>query len=182
MGTTDVLRIRPARIGDAARIARLQVDSYRSAYAGILPQDHLDRFSYADQEADWIALLTGTTTDVVLVAESGDGQLSGYAVGRSPASFAAPYDSELVSLHVDRTLHRQGIGRRLVAATAEALGARGSQAMMLWVLEANPASAFYERLGAIPLDGQKLTLNACEVAYGWPDTREIASPVPGVNA
>jgi hypothetical protein len=35
----ETLLIRLARLDDAPAIARLQVDSYRSAYAGIFPQD-----------------------------------------------------------------------------------------------------------------------------------------------
>jgi hypothetical protein len=92
---TDDLCIRPARLEDAA-IARLQVDSYHSAYAGIFPQDYLDRFSYEDQEGDWVRLLTSGTPDVVLVASIGDAQLAGYALGKPEASCGPPYDAELV--------------------------------------------------------------------------------------
>jgi len=171
----DTIHVRPARPEDAAAIARIQVDSYRSAYAGIFPQDYLDQFSYDDQESDWTQLLTSGTSDVVLVAEAGEAGLAGYALSRTPASYAAPYDSELVSLHVRRALHRKGLGLRLVSASAASLAARGCRATMLWVLEANPARGFYERLGAIQLEGRKLTIHAYEVAYGWPDVRTIAS-------
>lgn len=53
--------------------------------------------------------------------------------------------------------------------------------MMLWVLEANPARAFCERLRATLLEGRNLTVEVCEVADGWPDIRVIASasPTPG---
>ena len=171
----DAIHIRPARREDAAALARIQVDSYRSAYAGIFPQEYLDQFSYDDQEVDWIELLTSASPDVILVAEAGDAQPAGYAVGRTQASYDAPYDSELVSLHVRRSLHHRGIGRRLVSATADSLAARGCTTMMLWVLEANPARAFYQRLGAVLLDGRKRMINAYEVALGWPDLRAIAA-------
>ena len=176
---TDAIHIRPAYPQDAAAIARIQVDGYRSAYSGILPQDYLDQFSYDDQESDWIQLLTSGTQDVVLVAATGDPPLAGYALGRPQASFGAPYDSELVSLHIRRALHRRGIGHMLVSAMAASLASRGCSAMMLWVLEANPARAFYEHLGATLLEGHKLFVGAREVPYGWPDIQMIASPAPG---
>ena len=72
----DAIHVRPARREDAAALARIQVDSYRSAYAGIFPQDYLDQFSYDDQEVDWIQLLTSGTSDVVLVAEAGEAGLA----------------------------------------------------------------------------------------------------------
>jgi len=172
----DAIHIRPARREDAAALARIQVDSYRSAYAGIFPQEYLDQFSYDGQEVDWLELLTSGHPDVILIAEAGDALPAGYAVGRTQASYDAPYDSEIVSLHVQRSLHRRGVGRRLVSATAGNLAAHGCTAMMLWVLEANPARAFYQRLGAIQLDGRKPMINAYEVAFGWPDIRAITAP------
>jgi len=176
---TDAIYIRAARPEDAGAIARIQVDSYRSAHAGILPQDYLDQLSYDEQESDWFELLTSGTPEVILVAAAGDSQLAGYALGRAQASCGAPYDSELVSLHVRRALHRRGIGRMLVSAMAASLASRGCRAMMLWVLEANPARAFYEHLDATLLEGHKLFVGAREVPYGWPDIQMIASPAPG---
>lgn len=111
---SENIQIRPACLEDAAAIARLQVDSYRSAYAGIFPQDYLDQLSNNEQQGDRIEPLTSATSDVVLVAAEGDARLAGYALGRQQASFAAPYDSELASLHVCKALHRRGFGRMLV--------------------------------------------------------------------
>jgi hypothetical protein len=39
------MQIRPATLSDAPSLARVQVDSYRTAYAGILPADCLAQFS-----------------------------------------------------------------------------------------------------------------------------------------
>ena len=40
-----------------------------------------------------------------------------------------------------------GLGRRLTAALAEELQARGFQSLALWVLDVNPTRAFYLHLG-----------------------------------
>ncbi|MCX6070608.1 MAG: GNAT family N-acetyltransferase [Chloroflexi bacterium] len=84
-----------------------------------------------------------------------------------------------MALHVRNTFHRNGIGHMLVSAMAASLAARGCRAMMLWVLEANPARTFYEHLGATLLEGRELFVGAREAPYGWPDIRMIASPAPG---
>jgi hypothetical protein len=34
-------------------LAKIQVDSYLTNYAGILPAEYLELFCYADQEQDW---------------------------------------------------------------------------------------------------------------------------------
>jgi ribosomal protein S18 acetylase RimI-like enzyme len=171
----EPLLVRNARPKEAGALARIQVDSYRRAYAGISPRDDFDQFSYTDQERDWGQLLTSGTQNVILVANSRETGIAGYALGRAEASLGAPYDSELVSLHVRRSLHRRGIGRTLTYSLASELAARGCKALMLWVLEANRARCFYERLGAIQLEGRKLTVHAYEVANGWPDIRAIAA-------
>ena len=45
--------IRPANLADCARLAQLQVDSYRSAYTGIQPPEYLDHFTSVEQEGRW---------------------------------------------------------------------------------------------------------------------------------
>jgi hypothetical protein len=52
------LNIRKATIVDSAGLARVQVDSYRTAYAGIFPPAYLDHFTYEEQEQDYRNLLT----------------------------------------------------------------------------------------------------------------------------
>jgi hypothetical protein len=47
------VNIRKAKAKDCACLARVQVDSYRTAYLGIFPQSYLDLFSYEEQEQDW---------------------------------------------------------------------------------------------------------------------------------
>ena len=47
------LNIRRATIEDSAGLARVQVDSYRAAYAGIFPPSYLAHFTYEEQEQDW---------------------------------------------------------------------------------------------------------------------------------
>ena len=47
------MHVRKAEVEDSAGMARVQVDSYRTAYAGIMPQDYLDHFTYEEQAQDW---------------------------------------------------------------------------------------------------------------------------------
>ncbi len=173
------MRIRLAKVEDSAALARIQVDSYRTAYAGIFPQDYLDHFTYEEQTQDWQDLLGGEMTDVLYVAENAAGDIVGYAVGRPGPTNPEGYDGELVSLHVRRDDQRQGIGRRLFTATAAWLQAHGCTSLMLWVLKQNPSRAFYERMGGKLIGEQTITLGddvqAVEVAYGWSEIARVAS-------
>lgn len=174
--------IRPAQPADSPQLARIQVDSFRTAYAPIFPADYLAQFSYEEQEQDWRDLLTAPMSDFLLVAENGNGEILGYALGRpgrsrpGRSSDTLGYDGELVSLHVRRPDHRQGVGRALVQAVAGRFQQLGAASMMLWVLADNPARHFYEKLGGRLLPDQKewggnaeYGLQVVEVAYGWSD-------------
>ena len=160
------MNIRPATVDDSAALARVP-------YAHIFPRDYLDHFTCQEQEQDWRELIGAGIEDVLLVAEDDSGALTGYALGRPVCTRIAPYDAELVAMHVRRSHQRQRIGRALVAAMAQELQARGGTALMLWALEENgPARAFYEALGG-KMIGSKTTdlgegdVEAGEVAYGW---------------
>jgi len=60
------IHIRPAVTADAAALAEIQVTSYRTAYAGLLPQDYLEHFTLEEQEQDWRTLLSAPMTDLLL--------------------------------------------------------------------------------------------------------------------
>jgi ribosomal protein S18 acetylase RimI-like enzyme len=173
------VKIRQATADDSKGLARVQVDSYRSVYAGILPQAYLSHFSYEEQEQDWVDLLTIGMEDVLLVAENAAGDIVGYALGSPGARELLSYDSELVSLHVCRSAQGQGIGCKLITAVAEVLKQAVCTSLIVWVLEDNPARSLYERLGGRLLgqkawDGsEEFAVSVHEVAYGWSNIDDL---------
>ena len=52
------LEIRTARIEDSPGIARVHVDSWRTTYRGIVPQDVLENLSYQQRQEIWQERLT----------------------------------------------------------------------------------------------------------------------------
>ena len=163
------MQVRGATIEDAGGLARVQVDSYRSAYVGVWPRAVLDSLSFEEQEQDWRNWIRSNPDDLLYVAELSAGEAVGYALARSGPTGILGYDSELIALHVLDPYQRQGLGRRLVAAIAKELQMRGSESLMLWVLKENRARGFYERLGGQLLADQKISwAGRLEVAYGWP--------------
>ncbi|MEW5871546.1 MAG: GNAT family N-acetyltransferase [Chloroflexota bacterium] len=123
-------------------------------------------------------MLAEPNGNILLVAESPSGEVAGYTLGRPGECDIAPYDSELVALHVRKEFQGQGTGEALVRAMARELYQTGCRSMMLWVLEQNPARAFYQRLGG-ELIGEKQThlgegdVSVQEVAYGWPEIETL---------
>ncbi|MBN2390885.1 MAG: GNAT family N-acetyltransferase [Anaerolineae bacterium] len=175
------MNIRQAKFEDSAGIAHVQVDSYRTAYAGIFPQSYLEHFTYEEQTQDWRDLLSAEMTDVLYVAETDASEIVGYALGRPDPNEFPPYQSELVALHVRKTYQRQGIGRRLIAAVAAHLKQAGCTSLMLWTLAQNPSRGLYERLGG-QLLGEKdwggnedFGVSVQEVAYGWTSIESLTT-------
>jgi ribosomal protein S18 acetylase RimI-like enzyme len=165
------MKIRRATMEDCAGIARVQVASYRTAYAGIYPADVLASFTIEEQTEDWRTWMTEHPEDILFVAED-DQKVVGYALARAGA--VCDHDSELIALHVNPHAHRLGIGRHLVSAVARELRGAGCRSMMLWTLEQNAARGFYERLGATLLNEHKQEGSSPpEVAYGWPDLSHL---------
>jgi ribosomal protein S18 acetylase RimI-like enzyme len=173
--------LRRAGLDDCAALARLQVDSYRNAYAGLLPRAYLVRFTYQEQEQDWQDLISAGGSDLLYVAEGDGGEVVAYALARPGPAGIDSYEGELLALHVRASHQRRGLGRRLLVAVAEELGLRpGRQAaaenapsLLVWVLEGNEAARrFYERFGGKLLARREIELDAgvwaAEVAYGWP--------------
>lgn len=165
------MNIRLAEPKDSAALARIQVNSYRTAYAELLPPEYLAAFSDEEQAQDWVELLN-SSPDLLLVAEEVTGRVVGYALARQTLSVETGFDCELVALHVEGEQHRRGFGRALVPETARRMHALGCRSLNLWVLDGNPAGKFYERLGGVECSEQfheieELSYRFREVGYAW---------------
>lgn len=164
------VRVRLAAGADAGSIARLQLASWRSAYAGFLPADYLAQFSDEGRAEDWRQLLSrGDHT--VFVAESGDREIVGFGCARPDVDLEAPAPVFIPSLHVLPSHRRQGIGQALLAAISEHYRRLDAPGLYLWVLKHNlPARRFYEAMGGELCGEGRHDLGgamADEVAYRW---------------
>lgn len=167
--------LRAASPADAPGIARVQVSTWRTAYAGIVAGTTLAEMSVERSTQNWRRGLERPDA-IAFVGEAAE-QIVGFAYGGRQRDEALPqYDGELYALYVLDSYQGLGIGRKLVDAFNRAMVGAGYQKMLLWVLKENaPARAFYERIGGkyvaektIIIGGQELR----EVAYGWDYLRE----------
>jgi RimJ/RimL family protein N-acetyltransferase len=162
--------IRRARPGDAPLIARVHVDSWRETYAGIMPQDAIERLSCEVRERQWDAWLSPGSPQVAYVAVDEQGRVVGFASAGAAREPERGFDAELYTIYLRKSYHRTGVGRRLVHALAHALDFYGFRSLMLWVLEHNPTVAFYRQLGGRVV-GQKTEKfggkELVELCYGF---------------
>jgi ribosomal protein S18 acetylase RimI-like enzyme len=169
---------RDAAQPDAAAIAALHAESWRSAYRGILLDEFLDKRVHLERAEVWQQRFTGPHDKpmVTLLAEE-DGHLVGFACASRDEN--AVYGSYLDNLHVAPGYTSKGIGRKLLSEIARRLINDGSHSgLYLWVFEQNVrARRFYERTGAqvvgserrLAADGQHLDLVRCY----WPQLSSL---------
>ncbi len=72
-------RIRRATVEDAAAIARVRVDTWRSAYRGILPDELLDGLDPAESAVRWRRGLETLNPDRVAYVADAGGAIVGFA-------------------------------------------------------------------------------------------------------
>lgn len=168
--------VRPARPGDAAAVAGIYVESWRSTYAGLLP-DRLLAGMRADRRRrrDWErAISRPRRAERIFVAEAAAGagarRVVGFAGGGPARRAATGHAGEVYTLYVEDDFHGLGIGRALFSALAAGLARDLGPSLVVWVLAGNPARFFYEALGGRPAGRRLGTLGGRaieELAYGW---------------
>lgn len=135
-----MIRIRRAAAADRPAIAALHAQSWRDSYQAILPERFLRFEIDAIMAARWEAQAV-RPEDSLLLAEAEHGLLG----------FCAAWDGEsayIDNLHVRSDARSQGIGRRLLAATAAHFLQLGRRRAHLHVIAVNArAKALYLALG-----------------------------------
>lgn len=174
-----MINIRQANPADAIAITRVQVTTWRAAYAGIVPQDFLDNMLNGDWQRDRAARWSQGLENpayVAFVAEHESAGVVGFVFGgacRDGLPALADYHGEIYAIYILPEHQGAGTGRRLVTVFGRRMVQAGYEKMLLWVLKDNqPARKFYERLGGHYLMEKEFNLGGkdlLEVAYGWTD-------------
>lgn len=165
-----MFQIRNATVKDCLGIAETQVDSYRTTYAGLFPTAYLEHITYAEQEQDWIRLLSSDTKDILSIAISEENQVIGYVLARAQPDIYPGFDSEIIALHVRQPFQRKGIGKALLDNAIKSLITFECGSVMLWTLRGNRIRQWYEKLGGQLIGERSYDVDDWvinEVAYGW---------------
>jgi len=153
------MNIRRAIPDDAVALAKVHVDSWRSAYRGLVPDSHLDSLDYDRRAERFRESLTAGVGDTYVV-EDEQGVLGFFTVGacRDPELAGVPV-GEIWGIYLAPAYWRQGIGTLLCQRSEEILASWNYNQAVLWVFEGNRAArSFYEAMGYAP-DGASKMLN-----------------------
>jgi ribosomal protein S18 acetylase RimI-like enzyme len=166
----DEITIRAGRPGDARGIARLDVETWRATYAGILSSPFLVGLSTQRRELGWATVIEREPRDV-RVAVNEDGHILGFgSCGRCRGE--PEFAGEVFTLYVAPDWQNQGIGRRLLLALFARLVDQGCGSAIIWVLRDNPGRFFYQRLGGREVQRKLFAVGGKKVeasGYAWRD-------------
>ncbi|HKZ55447.1 MAG TPA: GNAT family N-acetyltransferase [Anaerolineales bacterium] len=175
-----MLLIREAHFEDARSIAVVHVDTWRTTYAGIVPEDALAALSYPQREAFWGEVLQRLEPRTfVLVADMGAEGVVGFVSGGPEREHDEAYRGEVYAIYIMARYQRKGLGSALMISAGKRLLEADLPSMLVWVLKQNPARRFYGALGGAQLRSKLIELGDAsleEIAYAWKDIHQLIRP------
>jgi GNAT superfamily N-acetyltransferase len=160
IATVQVVVRKPV-LGDVDELARINIDTWRAAYTGIVPQERIASMDLEAYRRRWVETVSSSRPGVAVYVGEVDGALAAYAIGGPyrPQEGADPEDvtglAELYALYVDPPRQSLGAGTAVHDALVGQLAREGYLDVALWVLAANAsAQTWYARRGWRP-DGAR---------------------------
>ena len=169
--------VRPANENDIRAIAGLYVNTWRSTYAGILPDKVLIEMSIERQMVIWARAIRhagGEAEENILVIGNEYDSIFGVSSCGFNRDRNKSYSGEVYSLYIHPDKQNQGYGERLLSQNFQYLIEQGFSEAIIWVLSANPSRFFYEAMGGTRVGEREERLWGTvvnEIAYGWPDLK-----------
>jgi GNAT superfamily N-acetyltransferase len=149
--------VRPARPDDATEIGRIQVDTWRTAYAEVLPAAVLESLSEQAAAAAWAEAIGGPPSPRhhVLVALEQQWRVGFVALGPATDLEADDPDQRttvaIAPILVEPRWGRRGHGSRLLAAAVDHAREDGMTRAIAWIPEADtPSREFLTSAGWAP--------------------------------
>ncbi|MFX0044117.1 MAG: GNAT family N-acetyltransferase [Candidatus Hodarchaeota archaeon] len=178
------MKFREARVSDAVGLAKVHVDTWRTAYKGIISDDFLQSFDYKGRESRWRERLeVQDEKRFFYVVEDRIRKIIGFAVGgleqfepNIEDPITSKYNGELLAIYVLEEHQRKGIGSKLVQKVVKSLLKHEINNMLVWVLKESKYRAFYEKLGGKYLTEKYKEIGRDKykiVSYGWDNIQEI---------
>jgi len=171
-----VVDLHIANMHDAEAIARIHVETWRSTYAGLLPDNLLVGMSFEKQTKMWQRMLRGGET--VIVAEDPRYGIIGFGSYGPNRSTRSKFSGEVYTLYMLPDFQGLSIGQGLLRALFGALAREGHETALIWVLATNPSRFFYEAMGGKAIASRNTSMAGQpmrEIGYGWESGHALPS-------
>lgn len=168
------MKIRQATINDAAGIAKVHVDCWRTTYRGVVSDEYLAQLNDVNRSKIWQSILDKSTAGI-FVAEDDEGYITAFAscgANRQANGFAG----ELYAIYILKEHQRRGIGKFLFDKVASYLLGHNMRSMMVCVLKDNSANAFYGKMGGVLVEEKLIPIGKQQLPaliYGWRELTNI---------
>jgi L-amino acid N-acyltransferase YncA len=141
-----------ATLEDARSIAEIHVNTWRSAYASILPTDYLASLSVDRRETMWSECIAAGTPEL-LIAKAKGVALGWLSFGQCRDQAAPKNEGEVWALYVSPSSWSTGVGRMMWLRARELMLAQGFRSCSLWVFPQNDRAIRFYRAAGFASDG-----------------------------
>ncbi len=140
------MHIKKATVSDAQTISTIHASSWKSAYQGLIPQQHLDGLKndfWVNAFEDWI----GSNKVTSHIIYDHDLSIGCITYGKSREDKFSDW-GEIISIYFIPTYIGKGYGKSLMDFALSDMKNQGYSNVYLWVLKDNKhARKFYEKVG-----------------------------------
>lgn len=160
--------IRHARPEDSRDIAKVQVETWHTAYRGIIPDSYLNAMDIENKSEKWRKGILREPTRPIFVATIDD-EIIGFVSGGTSRE-KENYDAEITVFYVLDRYQGRWIGKMLFQRMIEEFRWKWYSSFYLWVHARGPARRFYEYMWGEYIDEKiekKWEIEFSEVSYGW---------------
>jgi 3-deoxy-manno-octulosonate cytidylyltransferase (CMP-KDO synthetase) len=168
------INYREATIEDIPQIAVVHVRSWQKSFAGIAPQEYLDKMSVENRIEKFEKAFSQNSFYKMFVAETSAKGIVGFAdFGKAPGENSS--EADLYAIYFLQEFQRKGIGGNLFRRCQKEMSANGFNSMSLDALEKSPYRKFYEKMGGRVVGAGKHKLGEIEfktVIYRWDDLQK----------
>jgi GNAT superfamily N-acetyltransferase len=141
------IEIRRATGEDSMGVAQVHIETWRTAYRGIVPQEFLDSLSVERRASTYTFEASGPEDPATWIALE-SGHVVGFVTIGYPKKSDAMAIGEVEALYVASDQWRKGVGAALLQYAEKLLADSGATAAFLWVLDHNERGRrFYEAQG-----------------------------------
>ncbi len=173
------MKIRIATVSDAEGIAKVHVDSWRTTYKGIIPDEFLSKLSYEQRTELWIRNISNAG-NYVIIAENTEGKIIGFATLGKRETNTVANSTDLTSIYLLEEHQGKQVGKALLKQLFLKVKQQGYQKVFVDVLEENKTRNFYEHYGAtlcktvqINIGGKLLN----ELIYEWDNVEDVLAKI-----
>jgi GNAT superfamily N-acetyltransferase len=145
----SILGVRRAKSEDAEQIARIQIQTWRSTFVGIVSDEYLASLSLEKVTQRIFELINNPLPNsTVIVAIDESDSAIGFSLCGPNRLTESNYDGEVQAFFVLPEWQGKGVGKRLMNESLRYLRTSGFREVIIWTFEANlSARTFYSARG-----------------------------------